>query len=782
MADRNDEEILRAILEKGSDRAKQQAAAAIAQQPPTPADPPVVKQQKKKKKGLTNVAGALGKQKFYYGPGGTIVDKDGAPAPPFIADMLRDKDQMSERIRESVVPSSTRSQQSNLNAVNGELNRIVSSSRALARTHDQLIKKIPQAFGQIDLAIRNIVDNHHAIVQSLVKQNEDLQDKVVEALTGAKAPTRAAGAVTRPKRGAAARAVSASRAATGAKLRNTVRRKEVLDRRDRMMAVREERNMAMIKRMGIGGMVLGGAAGAITSMITKAPEGTIPTTGGGGAAPGPAPAAPAPPPPFPSPGPTVPTGPITKFEGLGSISQKYESGRKGVHTVSSGRDDPGGVSYGAHQLASRTGSMARYLASAEARQYASQFAGLQPGTEPFNQKYRQIASSDPQGFAASQKAFITRTHFDPVSKHAANLGWSVADPRIQEALYSMGVQHGGARKIVSRAGSPTGKTIEQQVAMLYAARKAYVTDPSQTPQMSAESRRREVNRYIREERDVLAISPTQGTAVAAAPAAPTGVPERAMVPSPGTPNAAETQPGAQGATSEKPSNVTVGRNADLSKVDPDLLKRLYGAAKEYGQPVSINSAYRSDEYQAQLWVRANVYREPGIYSPARPAQTMTINYKGQQHTVQGSGRGSAHGRGNAVDISPGPALDPFLRKYGLHRPHASFDPPHVEKIGGSSYAASSGAPTAAPGAVSPTVQQGRTVAAGSTARAMEENMNAGAGQVVVMNNNRVISQTRTIVRGGSVPMDRPGTRDVNPLDIVAGVATGYGVGKALRLF
>ena len=80
------------------------------------------------------------------------------------------------------------------------------------------------------------------------------------------------------------------------------------------------------------------------------------------------------------------------------------------------------------------------------------------------------------------------------------------------------------------------------------------------------------------------------------------------------------------------------------------------------------------------------------------------------------------------------------------------------------------------------VQQGRTVAAGSTARAMEENMNAMPGRVVIMNNNRLVSQTRTIVRGGSVPMDRPGTRDVNPLNIVAGVAAGYAFGKALRLF
>jgi hypothetical protein len=274
-------------------------------------------------------------------------------------------------------------------------------------------------------------------------------------------------------------------------------------------------------------------------------------------------------------------------------------------------------------------------------------------------------------------------------------------------------------------------------------------------------------------------APTAPSAPGAAPAPP-GVPPSAMAPSPGTANAPAAA--AEGATAEKPSNVTVGRNADLSKVDPDLLKRLYSAAKEYGQPVSINSAYRSDEYQAQLWVRANVFREPGIYSPARPAQTVTISYKGQQHTVRGSGRGSSHGRGNAVDISPGPALDPFLRKYGLHRPHASFDPPHVEKIGGSSFEASSGAPTAAPGAVPPTVQQGRTVAAGSSARAMEENMNSGAGRLVIMNNNRLVSQTRTLVRGGSVPMDRPGNRDVNPLDIVAGVATGYAIGKALRLF
>ena len=220
----------------------------------------------------------------------------------------------------------------------------------------------------------------------------------------------------------------------------------------------------------------------------------------------------------------APSGPITKFEGLGSISAKYESGGRGVHTVSSGAGDPGGVSYGTHQLATNTGTMARYLASAEAKDYAGKFSGLQPGTEPFNQVYKQVAASDPQGFAASQKAFITRTHFDPVSKHAGDLGWAVADPRVQEVLYSMGVQHGGAKKIVSQAGNPQGKSVEEQVKMLFEARKSYVAGVSKMPESTRQSL---YKRYASEERDVLAMSTTAGTATAAAPSAPGAAPSAA---------------------------------------------------------------------------------------------------------------------------------------------------------------------------------------------------------------------------------------------------------------
>lgn len=135
---------------------------------------------------------------------------------------------------------------------------------------------------------------------------------------------------------------------------------------------------------------------------------------------------------------------------------------------------------------------------------------------------------------------------------------------------------------------------------------------------------------------------------------------------------------------QPPPNVTIGPKTDLSKVDKKLLKRFYGFAKEFKRPVTINSGYRSDEYQAQIWVRGNIFHEPGIYTPAKPKNTTTITYKGQTFTVPGSGKGSPHGRGAALDVSvPGMGamtgpVDSLFKKYGLKRPFLPKDPPHVQ--------------------------------------------------------------------------------------------------------
>jgi hypothetical protein len=131
----------------------------------------------------------------------------------------------------------------------------------------------------------------------------------------------------------------------------------------------------------------------------------------------------------------------------------------------------------------------------------------------------------------------------------------------------------------------------------------------------------------------------------------------------------------------RPSNVTLESNrVDLSKVDPKLLENFFAAAKEYNKPVRINSAYRGDEYQAELWVRGNIFKEPGIWMPSRPEKTQKITYKGKEYTVEGSGRGNTHGRGQALDITPGAGSDfqSILAKYGIVYPLGSDDPPHIQ--------------------------------------------------------------------------------------------------------
>ena len=138
------------------------------------------------------------------------------------------------------------------------------------------------------------------------------------------------------------------------------------------------------------------------------------------------------------PDPSIVTG-----NNLGRVSEKYESGGRGVGTISTGKGDAGGVSYGTYQLASKTGTMRKFLNSKEAEPYAGRFEGLEPGTPEFNKAYKEAVKSDPEGFSEAQHAYIKRTHFDPVAAYAKAKGIDVNDPAIQEALWSQSVQHSG---------------------------------------------------------------------------------------------------------------------------------------------------------------------------------------------------------------------------------------------------------------------------------------------------------------------------------------------------
>jgi hypothetical protein len=150
---------------------------------------------------------------------------------------------------------------------------------------------------------------------------------------------------------------------------------------------------------------------------------------------------------------------------------------------------------------------------------------------------------------------------------------------------------------------------------------------------------------------------------------------------------AETDPdapaGEEGSTKKpvtsKPKNVVIGPAADITGVDQSLLTKFYSAAEEFGQTIRVNSAFRGDQKQAELWVRGRILGDPGVMTPAKPKNDTKINYKGTEYNVPGSGKGSKHREGDALDISTDrDAFDPILAKYGLHRPYKQKDPPHVE--------------------------------------------------------------------------------------------------------
>lgn len=181
----------------------------------------------------------------------------------------------------------------------------------------------------------------------------------------------------------------------------------------------------------------------------------------------------------------VPVDPGTQpGDRLGALSERYESGGKGPGTVSSGLRDPGGVSYGTYQLASKTGTVAAFVAN-EGKRWAKEFEGRSPGTAGFNTAWEGIARREPDAFNQAQHAFIKRTHYEPVVRMVATITGLDLDKRhmaIRDAAWSCAVQHGKASDILSAAVRAADKQTKRDALgydailldCIYAERSSYV--------------------------------------------------------------------------------------------------------------------------------------------------------------------------------------------------------------------------------------------------------------------------------------------------------------------
>lgn len=185
---------------------------------------------------------------------------------------------------------------------------------------------------------------------------------------------------------------------------------------------------------------------------------------------------------------------------LGFIADKYESGEGKVNagTIGNLRGDPGGKSYGVYQLSLNKGTLKRYVALTK---YAARFKGIPLGSKEFDIAWLSLADDDEAGFAFDQFMFIKRSHYLPAIEYARNQGFDISSRAIQEAIFSISVQHGGFKRVIALARHhKRGKSVEDQVNALYDARQEYVSGLSG---LSADLKRAILNRYVRELTDVL---------------------------------------------------------------------------------------------------------------------------------------------------------------------------------------------------------------------------------------------------------------------------------------
>jgi hypothetical protein len=224
---------------------------------------------------------------------------------------------------------------------------------------------------------------------------------------------------------------------------------------------------------------------------------------------------------------------------LGSLAARYESGTKGSEAV--GWDSTGGTSYGKYQIATKTGTMDKFLSflktnNPEAYERLMTAGPADAGKEgKFAQEWKSLAKEGKLG--SSEKDFIKATHYDVGMKGLKNdqLKSMIEQSKaLQEVMWSTSVQHGGggASKIFGKVFKE-GMTEEQLIKSIYAERGTRFGSSTEAVQKSVQ------NRFADEQARALAMVGQKGDAstatAASAPAKQTAVASAAASTQPQTP-------------------------------------------------------------------------------------------------------------------------------------------------------------------------------------------------------------------------------------------------------
>ena len=140
-------------------------------------------------------------------------------------------------------------------------------------------------------------------------------------------------------------------------------------------------------------------------------------------------------------------------EALGTLSAKYETGGRGPGVVSTGAGDPGGVSYGSYQMATKMGVPQKFVKQA-GFPWLTDFQNLNAGTADFTACWKRIAANEPDAFQKCQHAYIKQTHYDLLAAKILSddgLDVNTRSRALQDVVWSTAVQHGGATSMIHKA-------------------------------------------------------------------------------------------------------------------------------------------------------------------------------------------------------------------------------------------------------------------------------------------------------------------------------------------
>jgi hypothetical protein len=205
---------------------------------------------------------------------------------------------------------------------------------------------------------------------------------------------------------------------------------------------------------------------------------------------------------------------------LGQTSEKYETSSKGPGTISTGKGDKGGKSYGSYQLASTNGMVQAYLKQSS---YAEQFRGMTVGSPEFDKKWKEIAGADAENFKKDQHDYIQRVNYDPALNRLKGLGLESKSAGVLDCIWSTAVQYGPGKcaSIVRRAlnDKDMGSLTDADIVKLVCQSKKenvgvdFKSSPTLHPGLAS--------RFESEQKDLLKLCGDRPTAMSDKPVAPT---------------------------------------------------------------------------------------------------------------------------------------------------------------------------------------------------------------------------------------------------------------------